>query len=361
MNRFLLPAGPCALLLLQPAVSGAQQVDPDADLLTIRSNGRTRIEIHDGNQVAVYTGGVQFEYQDYRLVADSLRYDQASSRAEATGDVLLTQAGSRLFTQRVEVLIDENRLWIPGELSGRLDEEGMAFRAESANVLLTGEAGDPAATYRIELLEHVVVQNAEGYEFRTAQVTMDTASRLINVPGAFQLRLPVADDARSGPGATPPLMQDLLLSGASMTGTLDEQMQLSSLHALATEIRGEQLQFSSGSVTAKFIDNGHSGTLIDILATGNPVRGSLRQPDQDLSFSAQNIAGTIDPGYGSQFMLSGGIDLSADLALLKSDLLSIVQDQNGVRIVFPEGLEAGMALDVMSGNEGLDLSEILHR
>ena len=101
--------------------------------------------------------------------------------------------------------------------------------------------------------------------------------------------------------------------------------------------------------------------MIDLLATGSPVRGSLRQPKQDLSFSADTISGTIDPGYGSQFLLSGGIDLSADMALLKSDLLSIVQDQQGVRIVFPEGLEAGMALDVISGNEGLDLSEILHK
>ncbi|MCB1220904.1 MAG: hypothetical protein H7A35_12220 [Planctomycetales bacterium] len=361
MNRLLLPAGLLALLVMQPAVSVAQHEAGDDDVLRIRSNGRTRIEIHEGNQVAVYTGGVQFEYQDYRLSADSLRYSQADSFAEATGNVHLEQTGSRLDTQRVEIYIDENLLRCPGEISGMLSEQGLAFNAESGTVKLTGQPGDEQSTYRIELRDKVQVFSREGYQFTTSIVTMDTDSGLVNVPQPFSLLLPVADDARSGPSATPVMMSDLVLNGASMTGQLDERNQLSSLHALATEIKGEQLNFSAGSVNAKFLDNGHDGTMIDLLATGSPVRGSLRQPKQDLSFSADTISGTIDPGYGSQFLLSGGIDLSADMALLKSDLLSIVQDQQGVRIVFPEGLEAGMALDVISGNEGLDLSEILHK
>ena len=58
---------------------------------------------------------------------------------------------------------------------------------------------------------------------------------------------------------------------------------------------------------------------------------------------------------------TGKTTVAANLALLQSDSLSIVQDMQGIRIVFPEGLEAGMALDIMSGNEDIDLADILHK
>ncbi len=368
MNKAWLTVG-CLLaacLLEQATPSLAQVPLPPAaaqtdEILRIRSNGRTRIEIHAGSQVAVYTGGVQFEYRDYRLSADRLRYSQADSFAEATGNVLLEQSGSRLETERIELYLADNGLVCPGEIHGSLSEQGLSFSAAQATVQLSGQPGDSESSYRVTLLDNVYVYSGEGYSFNTTYVTMDTGTGLLNVPQQFSLRLPSGTAGQQAAAGASRMLGDLVLTGSSMTGKLDDDLQLRNLHALATELRGEQLQFSAGSINANFEDNGHDGIMIDLLATGSPVRGLYRQPGEDLLFSAESIAGTIDPGYGSQFLLSGGIDLSADMALLQSDRLRIVQDAQGVRLVFPEGLEAGMALDVISGNEDFDLSTILHR
>ena len=345
-------------VLLLPGVTSAQ--DSSDGMLRIRSNGKTRIEIRDGNQVAVYTGGVQFSYLDYLLSADELHYSQLDDFVEAMGNVSLSQTGSRIDSDRIELHLADGLLVSPGELRGQLAREGMSFLAASASVQLSGQPGDKESSYVISLRDQVFVSSQDGYSFSTSLVTMDTGSRLINVPRQFSLRLPGNGGGQPEDAALPG-MADLILSGASMTGTLDEHMQIESLLALAPEVHGEQLQFSAGSVRAGFQDNGHDGIMIDLLATGSPVRGLFRQPREDLLFSADSISGTIDPGYGSQFLLSGGINLSADLALLVSDKLSIVQDMQGLRIVFPEGLEAGMSLNVLSGNEDIDLSTILHK
>lgn len=346
-------------MLLLPFQATAQE---EADgLLRIRSNGRTRIEIRDGNQIALYTGGVQFDYLDYRLNADQLSYSQLESYVEATGHVTVQQSGSHIESDLIQFYLDDNLLVFPGEVRGQLAEQGLGFLAASATVQLSDAPGTRNTTFAIALRDQVFVSSNKGYSFSTSLVTMDTGTRLINIPQQFSLRLPASSGSGAGPGALQPVSGDLLLTAASMTGTLDEEMQLESLYALSTEVRGEQLQFSAGSVRTGFSDNGHNGTMIDVLATGSPVRGIYRQPSEDLIFSADSISGTIDPGFGSQFLLSGGIQLSADLALLESDRLSIVQDSLGVRFVFPEGLEAGMALNVLSGNEDMDLSTILHK
>jgi len=357
MNKVLqsVVLGIAALLL--PVVATAQD-EPDS-LLRIRSNGKTRIEIRNGKQVAVYTGGVQFDYMDYGLIADELRYSQLDSYVEAMGHVTLSQSGSHIETDRIEVYLDKNLLVSPGEIRGQLARQGIGFLAASATVQLSGNLEQGQDSYIISLQDQVFVSSSSGYSFSTSLVSMDTGTRLISVPQQFTMRLPSNGAAREA--SSPFDMGEMLMTGASMTGTLSEDMQLESLHALAPELRGEQLQFSAGSVHAGFMDNGHDGIMIDLLATGSPVRGLFRQPHEDLLFSADNISGTIDPGYGSQFLLSGGISLSAELALLVSDKLSIVQDMQGLRIVFPEGLEAGMALDELSGNPDIDLSAILHK
>jgi lipopolysaccharide export system protein LptA len=342
-------------VLLLPFMATAQE-ESDG-MLRIRSNGKTRIEIRNGNQVALYTGGVQFDYLDYRLNADQLRYSQQESYVEATGNVTLQQSGSVVESDLIQFHLDQNLLVSPGEIRGQLADQGLGFLAASATIQLSSTPAARDNTFIIALRDQVFVSSSRGYSFSTSHVSMDTGTRLINIPQQFSLRLP----AGGSPAAGQPFSGDLLLTAASMTGTLDEDLQLESLHALATEVRGEQLMFSAGSVRAGFLENGHAGTTIDVLATGSPVRGVYRQPDEDLSFSADSISGTIDPGFGSQFLLSGGIQLSADLALLESDKLSIVQDSLGVRFVFPDGLEAGMALNVLSGNEDMDLSTILHK
>ncbi len=260
-----------ALLLGQTAASSAEE----AEYLDIWSKGYSRFEIDDGDVVAFFTGGVEFDYVGFRASSQELRYNHATKAATASGNVELeldgstarctvldldAHTGTAVLAGNVKMVVLAEGLLgpngaPPGEVSlvpehddtGAVTNTPRVLKLACSRAVLSFPPGDldlrdsrlVLSDMDLRLIGPVTISDDSGRCLRCAAASFDHHRMVLEVPGSFVFEggpQPLTENLAAD------LTSDAVVSGSALSLQLEQDGGLSAIRCLGIEVTTAGLQ-----------------------------------------------------------------------------------------------------------------------
>jgi len=334
------------------------------DYLEIYSKGYSRFEIgDDGHILVVYTGGVQFSYRGYRLSADELRFDQATSSASISGDVHFSSDQFTLSTQKIELDGLAGRGSISGHIVGSMSRGGVSFEADSATLTFPPGPDLPKSEEaQLVLSGGVRVSTSKGFVLRTDQVAFDGATRRFS-SAPFTL----VGSLRSGKAG----VEQLQLTGTALNGAIDKNGQVTEVSLIDLLAVSQVGRLSAAQAHANPSPN--QPEVWSVQLSGAPVRLEYDQslnlpikakqteaPAGPVVLEAPSGSVKIDPQGLLSAELTGGVTLAAAGNRLQSASVSLDRREKGFAIGLG-GVTLGLDAASLTGLKPVDLQAVIDK
>jgi hypothetical protein len=337
-------AGLLALLLLgrlHPA--GADE----ARYLTVSSQGYSRFEIEGQSVVALYTEGVEFDYLGYHMIADELRYEHLTQRAEATGNINIVMDGYNIYCEAVRIDGQAGELEIPGALTATLSDPPVQLAAGS--LLLRFDPGQRVTSMQqiwCSLGGGVEITSEPQSSFSCEALLFDGASSTLTSGGRFSYH---GDHGRHALGSALLDLSDLSVSGEDLLATISETNICSQLAAAGVEIVASGLQLRAADLTLDNTSDTEELTSWECTLQGAPVTGLLAQPEDDMGFTAASVHASVDQSGLLGLQLAGDVDCDYAGMHLVAEQLDLERSGDAFSLDMPRGVLAQFDLSKLSG------------
>lgn len=374
-----------ALVLAQTAPVSADE----AEYLDVWSKGYSRFEIDDGDVVAFFTSGVEFDYLGFHASAQELRYNHATKAAIASGDVGLQldgasascavleldgRLGSAVLRGNVKVVVPPHGIPPTDAVSTgaqvilpeRVDASSVAksrgpLELSCSRAVLsypTGSLGSTSFDISLsdmdaQLIGPVVVTDDTGRCLRCAAASFDHQRMEVNVPGNFEFE-----------GGSQPLVGNLaadLTSQAVVTGSalrlhLDAEGGLSLIRCTDIEITTASLQAQLADIQASDlspIDSRRRWQRYDIFTSS--LSGVLEHASQPpVSFSVLDLTVHACADGTATASIGGSVAVDSTAARLRAYTLEVTLLADGC-VQLNQPFDAVFDLASLSGLEPMSL------
>jgi hypothetical protein len=346
--------------------TGALAQDQPRRFLEVTSQGYSRYEISEGDVVAFFTGGVQCTYLGYALVADELRYNQATQVATASGKVGLASASMDLNCDEAVLDGATGQLVVDSNLNGALNDPSVSFTADSAIVHFPpGQFNAGLETLDLELIgdgDTGVQINGPHHSLLVAhRLLFAGKTRAITCPGRFQFtaELDRAIQTPATNGAQQAELQHLSMTGSSLDTVLDASGMFSTAQIKAALLQSDNAELSSPELHLNLLPPAAPdapGWIVE--ASGAPIAGRAQSGEQTVSFTTLNARISSSGQDVDQIDLHGGVEVTTDSGVMSAETIQIRQQQRGFSIAAPDGLRVAFDLAALSGNTPVDLPDL---
>ena len=374
-----------ALLLAQTVAVSADE----AEYLDVWSRGYSRFEIDDGDVVAFFTSGVEFDYLAFHASAQELRYNHATKAATASGDVLLQLDGSSASCTLLEldgwkgtaalsggvtVVVPADALLAPNTLTA--DEEVVVPPSGTTNtvpawqgplnlscdsVLLSfpPDSMDSSSVdvslrdIDAQFFGPVVIIDEGGRSFRCAAASFDHDRMEVNVPGSFEFQ-----------GGPQPLMGSVAADLTAEAEVIGSGLSLRvEPERGVSEIRCSGMEITTSSLHARLV-NIHATDVTSpdsILrwqqydAFTSSVSGVLQDESQPpTTFSAIGLTVHADADGTATASMTGSVAVDSAAGEFRADGLEVTLLADGT-LLLNQPFDAAFNLAFMSAMEPMSL------
>jgi len=348
------------MLVMCGLASPAASADaPENRFLDVWSQGYSRFEIDNGDIIAHFTEGVEFEYLGCHAQAQSLEYNQSTQVARAVGEVVVFAAGGELTAQEMVFDGGKGTLGLKGGVSGLHSSSGYSFNANEAEVLFPPDNPDfELQNLEIRLIGEITVASATGDMLSTRDISYSGKT------GEFKSMAPFLLTAAAG------YWQDeetsaIDLSGAraygmELHGVFDSDAGLQALGARDLSIKATGLEITLDSLSAEQIQSDRSGNNISgaSLLLGR-LAGWLQPRDGSrVDLLAQNGQAEVDADGIASLQLGGKVNLLYAGTPVETNSLVLVRVGDRYEVRMPANVAVEFDLAEITGADPIDRQEL---
>ncbi|MCH7471952.1 hypothetical protein IIA79_03265 [bacterium] len=369
------------LFCLAPLLLAAQS-DEEGRYLEVYSQGYSRFEIADGNVVAFFTGGVEFEYLGYELVADELRYDHNTKIAQVEGGIRLKVAEMELWCEALELDGDKGRITVDRGISGKMSDSTLELQAGNALFSFPpGEENPALESMELRLGGGVELNDPGILRLSTEVLHYSGESSELHSEGSIKLEIElegVVEGSFLGEfkgshelGGTEQSQNTakLYILGDSLFGKVDDDGNLYQVAIEGIKLQGEGIVMQADRavwevaarsglqdpVSAAASED--DGRRWRIELSGSPVRGELLRNERNFSFESRKATLESTPNNGQILRLTGDAGVVLDGASISGSLIEArVTGEGRIALSMPEGIRAEFNLAELSGTAPVELS-----
>lgn len=339
-------------------VGPAFAAEPAERYLDVWSKGSSRFEISEGDVIAVFGDGVEFEYLGCHAVAQTMRYNQATQVATASGDVVLKTSDADLATQEIVFDGHQGLLELRDGVSGQLAASGYSFNATEAEVEF--DPDDPSfalENIELRLMGTVTLTSAAGDMLLAGDIDYSGSTGEFFSMAPFSLT--AAASHWSTDDQSPLDLTGLQMYGTELRGKFDGTKGLTELTAknLSISAAGLEVTLGSAALGQLTFDDSRKHLHSAQLEISKPEGWLQPRTGRRITLKAGGGKATADEDGIASVELNDGVNLQYLGMPLEAESVVLVRLADGLGLRMPGDVAVEFNLADLAGVEPVSGTE----